>query len=138
MKYALVLLCLFGTLLGLFAGGCSTTVALFDLYASTGGGLLAMSVAIGVPAFAIMLVNVAIINALRRGQTERRTSFLALATLDLLIAFAVITFDGGEGSSLFLAVPLLLKGVLTFMLFRQGKPQQAAADGSSQSGAPPS
>ena len=141
MKYALVLLCVFGSLLGLFVGGCATVMAFSEV-----GGLtskldaLLLSLMIGLPALLIMLVNVAIIEALRRGQTKHRGPFLALAILDLLVAWVVMSIGNGADPTpgLLLAVPLGLKGVLTFMLFRRGKPPQAPADAPSQSSSPPS
>ena len=138
MKYALVLLCVFGSLLGLFVGGCATVMAFTELFDASGLDAFLISLAIGLPALLIMLVNVAIIEALRRGQTKHRGPFLALAILDLLMAYLVMSIGNGADPppGLLLAVPLGLKGVLTFMLFRRGKPPQAPADAPSQSSGP--
>jgi hypothetical protein len=140
MKYALVLLCVFGSLLGLFVGGCSTVVALFGAYKTSELDAFLIGLAIGLPALLIMLVNVAIIEALRRGQTKQRGPFVALAILDLLMAWVVMSIGNGADPmpGLLLAIPLGLKGVLTFMLFRGGKPPQAPVDGRAPSGGPPS
>ena len=140
MKYALVLLCVFGSLLGLFVGGCATVMAFTELFDASGLDAFLISLAIGLPALLIMLVNVAIIEALRRGRTERRGPFLALAILDLLMAYVVMSIGNSADPmpGLLLAVPLGLKGVLTFMLFRKGKQQPAPVDGQTQSSGPPS
>jgi len=140
MKYALVLLCVFGSLLGLFVGGCSTVVALFGAYKTSELDAFLIGLAIGLPALLIMLVNVAIIEALRRGQTKQRGPFVALAILDLLMAWVVMSIGNGADPmpGLLLAVPLGLKGVLTFMLFRGGKQPQAPVDGQAPSSGPPS
>jgi hypothetical protein len=140
MKYALVLLCVFGSLLGLFVGGCATVVALFGAYKTSELDAFLIGLAIGLPALLIMLVNVAIIEALRRGQTKQRGPFVALAILDLLMAWVVMSIGNGADPmpGLLLAIPLGLKGVLTFMLFRGGKPPQAPVDGRAPSSGPPS
>ena len=140
MKYALVLLCVFGSLLGLFVGGCATVMAFTELFDASGLDAFLISLAIGLPALLIMLVNVAIIEALRRGQTKHRGPFLALAILDLLMAYLVMSIGNSVDPTpnLLLAVPLGLKGVLTFMLFRRGKPPHAPVDAPSQSSSPPS
>jgi hypothetical protein len=141
MKYALMLLCVLGSLLGLFVGGCTAVVALSDGGGFTSGlDVLLLSLVIGLPGILIMVVNVAIIDALRRGQTERRGPFAVLAILDLLVAWVVTSIGNGADPTpgLLLGVPLGLKGVLTFLLFRAGNPPQAPVESPAQSGGPPS
>lgn len=125
MKYFLLVLCALGTLLGLFVGGCSIVLAGFGITGSLTEPITT-ALAVGTPAVSVMLVNIAIIDAIRRGKTERRGSFVVLAGVDFLVAavLAVIALTAGGGLWLTaaLAGPFALKGALTLLLFRPATP----------------
>lgn len=131
MRGLLIVLCALGSLVGLFVGGCALFVAGLGVANWDLGGVVTAAVVVYAGA-AIMLVNLALINAVRRGHAGgRRRAFLALACLDFFVAFSALCIGNDPRAGAWLAVPLALKGVLTILLVLRGgqRPRDEAVDG---------
>lgn len=131
MKGLLIVLCALGSLVGLFVGGCGLVVAGMGVANRMLEPMIAAAMGVGAGA-AIMLVNLALINAVRRGHAGgRRGAFLALACLDFFVAFSALCIGNDPRAGALLAVPLALKGVLTILLVLRGgqRPHDEAVDG---------
>jgi hypothetical protein len=119
MKGLLIVLCALGSLVGVFVGGCGLVVAGIGVANWMLEPVTTAAVVVCAGA-AIMLVNLALINAVRRGHAGgRRGAFLALAGLDLFVAYAALCL-GGSPAGVGLAAPLALKGVLTILVVLRG------------------
>lgn len=129
MKALLIVLCALGSLVGLFVGGCGLVVAGMGV-ASWEFEPVIMAAVVGCAGAAIMLVNVALIDAVRRGRTAgRQGAFLSLAFLDFFVAYSALCLGNDPRAGAWLAVPLALKGLLTILLVLRGarrSPDEAA------------
>lgn len=120
MKALLILLCAIGTLVGVFVGGCGLVVAGMGA-ASRSFEPVVMAAIVVSAGVAIMLVNVALINAVRRGHAAgRQGAFLSLACLDFFVAYSALCIGNDPLAGAWLAVPLALKGLLTVVLVVRG------------------
>lgn len=130
MRGLLIVLCALATTAAAFAGGCGLLVTGLVALAAPNNADLAALLAITAPVFAVtaavVVANVALINALSRGRAPRRNGwFLVLAVVDLVVAVALVAggvFGHGpvkpwqDESTLILPAMLGLKGLLTLML----------------------
>lgn len=130
MRALLIVLCVLGSLIGLFVGGCGLVVAGMGTASRTFEPVIMAAVVMSAGA-AIMLVNFALIGAVRRGHTAgRKKAFLSLACLDFFVAYLALCIGSDPLAGAWLAVPLALKGLLTILLVLRGaqRPQDQAAE----------
>lgn len=130
MKALLIVLCALGTLVGVFVGGCGLVVAGMGVASRMVEPVVMAAVVVSAGA-AIMLVNVALIDAVRRGHTAgRRGAFLSLAVLDFFVAYSALCLGNDPRAGAWLAVPLTVKGLLTIVLVLRGA--RPAADAAAE------
>jgi hypothetical protein len=118
MKGLLVVLCAMVTAAAVLAGGCAF---FFTGVAAVGpeAELLVITVPLMVVAAAVVAVNVALIVAIRAGTAGRSTLFAIVGLVDLLLGSGLLVAGIGNGdpvAPLMLAVPLVVKGILTLRL----------------------
>jgi hypothetical protein len=120
MRALLIVLCALGSLVGLFVGGCGLVVAGIGAASWTFEPVVMAAVVMSAGA-AIMLVNFALIDAVRRGHTAgRRGVFLSLACLDFFVAYSALSLGNDPRDGAWVGVPLALKGLLTIVVLLRG------------------
>jgi hypothetical protein len=129
MRGLLIVLCTLVTAAAVLAGGCAFLFTALGAIGAPNQQAAANLLMITVPVLAVTAVvtavNIALIVALSRGRTPRRTIwFLLLAIVDLAVAAILVAagFAGqgpvnpGDASTLLLPVMLAIKGGITLLL----------------------